>query len=99
MNQIGGVGIAWYRREDYDRVRAISDDAHTFPDTFDDWEKRAEEGRKEMLKHGYVVIKAYIDPDTFPAWCRAHGHKVDSKARMAFASAESHRVTSNVHKG
>lgn len=31
MNRIGGVGIAWYRKEDYERVRAISNDAHTFP--------------------------------------------------------------------
>lgn len=66
MNRIGGVGIAWYRKEDYERVRAISNDAHTFPDTFEDWEKRAEERREEILKLGHVVIKAYIDPDTFP---------------------------------
>jgi len=98
MNRIGGVGIAWYRKEDYERVRAISDDVHTFPDTFEDWEKRAEERREEMLKLGHVVIKAYIDPDTFPTWCRANRYKVDSKGRMVFASAEAHRVTSHVHK-
>lgn len=48
MNRIGGVGIAWYRKRDYERVRAISNDAHTFPDTFEDWEKRAEERRKKF---------------------------------------------------
>src|SRR5262249_9714136 len=31
----------WYRREDYDRIRAIMDDGPLMPPTFDEWEATA----------------------------------------------------------
>jgi hypothetical protein len=32
---------AWFRREDYQRVRQIMDDSDKFPVDFDAWERRA----------------------------------------------------------
>jgi len=34
---------AWYRREDYDRIRSIMDDGAKFPPTFDEWEETTKE--------------------------------------------------------
>jgi hypothetical protein len=38
-----------------------------------------------MTGEGFLLVKAYIDPDTFPEWCRSHGMEMDAKARVNFA--------------
>ena len=80
------VGIAWYRREDYDHLKAASKDGWKLPDTFDDWLETAQLAYGTLTGQGLTVVRAYIDPDTFPAWCRDHGFEMDTEARMAFGS-------------
>jgi hypothetical protein len=38
---------AWFRREDYQRIRQIMDDSDKFPADFDAWEQRAKGQVKE----------------------------------------------------
>lgn len=80
------VGMSWYRPEDYKAIQRIMVDPHTLFDTYEEWLTSAEKGEQSMRLQGYVVVRAYIDPLTFPDWCRANGHKVDAKGRMAYAN-------------
>ena len=80
------MGIAWYKEEDYERLLEIFEDSHKLPPTFDKWLQSAEKGFSNFRARGYRVIKVYIDPDTFPVWCRSTGHKIDAKARIDFAN-------------
>jgi uncharacterized membrane protein len=86
LRKVRAAGISWYRREDYPRILEIMEDAHVLPDTFDDWRKKAGGQESEWKSRGVVIVRAIIDPDTFPAWCRKEGLNVDAKARTAFAS-------------
>jgi len=43
------------------------------PSKWEDWLKAAEKMEKEVLQAGNVVERIYIDPNTFPDWCRANG--------------------------
>lgn len=95
---LAGIGAAWYRREDYEQIKLVMEDAHLLPPSFDEWEQKAENGRKQLIAQGHIVIKAYIDPKTFPAWCRGRGLKVNAQARMDFAALEARRITSNIQK-
>jgi hypothetical protein len=98
MNQsVQAVGIAWYQEADYDRCKALFADGPNFPLSFLQWQDQAEQIRKRCVRNGQIVVKTYIDPDTFPAWCAANGKNVDASGRTAFASAEAYRVTKERH--
>lgn len=81
------IGIAWYRESDYPRILEIMEDADRLPETFAEWEKAARNGEREGQAKGLTVVRAIIDPQTFPAWCRARGLNVNANGRMAFANA------------
>jgi len=79
------VGVAWYRREDYARLRAMMLDVDNFPPAWDKWFYRAEKVVREIQKHGMVAERIYIDPDSFPDWCAARGLELNGDARSQFA--------------
>jgi hypothetical protein len=83
--------MAWYRREDYDRLLSIFEDADKLPANYDKWLASAEKGLKHLKGQGIFTVKVIIDPDQFPGWCAANGHNVDAKARIRFASIEAAR--------
>lgn len=80
------IGMAWYRAEDYDAILRIMSDSHQFPDRFDVWLAKAEAFEKDGASHGYVVVRAVIDPKTFPNWCKSCNLNVDAEARTYFAN-------------
>lgn len=86
LNVAAAVGMPWYRREDYPRIRAIMADADRLPVGFDEWEKKAEAFERDVKRGGKIVVRAIVDPDTFPAWCRERSLNVDTKGRSMFAS-------------
>lgn len=83
---VRAVGIAWYRREDYERIRAIMDDRDKLPATFDEWLQAAEELERNLERAGHIVERVYIDPDAFAEWCRLRRLDIDSQARMRFSN-------------
>lgn len=83
-NSPGVVGLAWFRREDYPRLLTIFEDAHEMHDTWEEWEKAAKMVEERFKAEGYVVERVYIDPDTFPDWCRKAGVGIVASARSRF---------------
>jgi len=81
------VGIAWFRKEDYPAILKISEDADKFARTWDEWIKRAEKAEKRLQNEGHMVERVYIDPDTFPDWCRKEGLSIGTNARNKFAAS------------
>jgi hypothetical protein len=81
------TGIAWYRREDYERLKEMFPDGDTLAYTYDDWLKTAQDLYDRLTKAGDIPVKAEIDPETFPEWCRARGMEMDGKARVAYGVA------------
>lgn len=81
-----GVGIPWYRRDDYPRILEIMADSHVLSPTYDEWEKRAHIAERDVIASGRTPYRAYIDPDKFRAWCVMRGRDVDGSSRIKFAS-------------
>ena len=90
------LAMVWYREADFDQLMAMFIDRAKLHRTFLQWQDDAEQGRKSLVRKGHVVVKAHIDPATFPAWCAAHGHKLDAGGRNAFANAEAYRVATEM---
>ncbi len=84
--RVSVVGIAWYKREDYEKLLGIFVDNEKLASTYDEWLKDAERVVDQLRRDGHAFQKVYIDPDTFPAWCAARGMNIDAEARTLFAS-------------
>ena len=80
------AGIAWYRQQDYAKIRKIMADPRNFPETYKQWLKCAKKASDKLIAEGYTVEKAYIDPATFLGWCNIRSLDVDAKARARFAN-------------
>jgi len=92
--QVAATGIPWYRRADWSWIVAVMDDADRLPASYDAWLAKAEQVIQNVEREGGIAVKAHLDPDAFPAWCRERGLNVDARARMQYASwvaAEAHR--------
>lgn len=77
--------MVWYRQEDWETLRTLFTDTHLLPKTYDDWLNRAEEMKTRVQAGGDIVLKVFIDPETFPAWCKQKGLAMDAEARSQLA--------------
>jgi hypothetical protein len=77
--------MVWYREEDWDTLKTLFADAHLLPKTYADWLARAEDMKARVQADGDIVIKVFIDPETFPAWCTKKGLPMDAEARSQLA--------------
>ncbi|SDP14817.1 hypothetical protein [Desulforhopalus singaporensis] len=77
--------MVWYRQEHYLELRKIFADGDQLPVTFDQWLSRAEKKKEEVESIGDQVIKVYIDPETFPQWCREKNIPMDADSRSRLA--------------
>ena len=77
----GFLAFAWYRREDYPRIREMMEDGHLLPTSYDKWLKGAEKGFQSMKDRGFITIKAEIEPGAFLDWCKGKGLHLNADAR------------------
>ena len=77
--------MVWYKKEDWDTLMDLFTDSHLLPPSYENWLSRAEEMKTQAEASGDVVIKVYIDPETFPAWCKDQGKAMDSESRAELA--------------
>ena len=82
------IGIAWYNRNDYPELRGVMEDAHVLPLSYESWLRIAVGIVKLEQAKGSRIVKAMIDPETFVAWCRATGQRIDAAARTRYVNLE-----------
>ena len=78
------IGVAWYRREQWERLLEISSDREELEDTYDEWLAMAERRMKELARHGYMLRKVDIDVEELVSWCNSQNRPVDGTARTEF---------------
>lgn len=79
------VGIPWYSRADYPRIRRLMVDGNELPRTYDEWLAQTEVACQRYQRRGVRVVPADVKAKYFAAWCRAEGLKLDADSCMAFA--------------
>jgi hypothetical protein len=86
MPKMRALGVAWFRREDYQRIREISDDQMIA--SFDEFETKMTKRLAQIEAPGTIIEKVIVDPDELLAFARKNfGGKIDTKTRSAFAAA------------
>jgi hypothetical protein len=84
--KIGVVGVPWYRKADYVRLRALFADSARLHGTYAGWLAAARTTEAHLVGQGHRVIRVEIEPEAFVAWCSAHDVVPDAKARMRYAN-------------
>jgi hypothetical protein len=83
--KLRAIGVAWFRTEDYQRIREISDD-EMIP-TFGEWEAKMAKFLASREAPGVILEKVIVDPDELLTYARQHhGGKIDTKVRSAYAA-------------
>src|SRR5579872_4151938 len=85
-NAIMQVGLAWYSREDWERLREIADDREKLDDAYEDWEHQALKVIRDLEAVGRRVRKVPINIDALIAWCAERKCRVDSATRSEYVS-------------
>ncbi|HEV2560128.1 MAG TPA: hypothetical protein VGU45_16015 [Microvirga sp.] len=78
------IGVPWYTRESYPRIRAMMNDDGTLAPTYDAWRMAAENNEGEARRVGIEVVRVPLEPEVFAAWCEEQGRPLDRAGRVAF---------------
>jgi hypothetical protein len=80
------IGLPWYSREDYPRIRDMMIDRHNLAPTYDAWLAAAENNESVGRQTGLQITRIMIEPDAFAKWCMEKGLEPDSTARMTYVA-------------
>jgi len=80
------LGVAWYRREQWNRLLEISSDRDQLEDTHEEWEPSAEKRFEELSRPGFPIRKVDIDVEELLSWCGSQDRPVDGEARAEFTA-------------
>jgi hypothetical protein len=84
--KISVVGMPWYRKADYARLRASFADGARLHQTYAEWSAAARATEAHLAAQGHRVVRVEIEPEEFVAWCSALNVVPDSEARMRYAN-------------
>lgn len=90
--QVKIIGMAWYKPENFVRLREMFEDGHKLHRTYEAWFSAAETGRKKFEAEGVRIVCVDIDPDQFPEWCKINGMKLNAEGRNRYASLIAYKV-------
>lgn len=85
------VGVAWYSRDEWPRIRAIAADPETLEASYDDWLKVFNESRDALRQAGIVAEDVPVIADELRQWCVAEGRSIDGEARASYAAEQLRR--------
>jgi hypothetical protein len=79
------VGVAWYRREQWPMLRAMSADADDLEETYDEWVAATSRQIRDLESRGIRVRKIDVDVGTLTRWCQAERRVLNAEARAEYA--------------
>src|SRR5258705_12362524 len=79
------TGVAWYRPEQWQRLREGSEDIDNLEETYDAWLQTAERTIRG-IPSDVVVEKIDVDVEEVLAWCNVMGLSMNAASRARFVS-------------
>src|ERR1700730_11973354 len=80
------TGVAWYRPEQWQRLREVSEDVDNLEETYEAWLKTAERMIADGIPGDVRVEKIDVDVEEVLAWCNVHGLPMNASSRSRFVS-------------
>lgn len=79
------VAMAWYRREQWPLLRAISADADKLEPDYQEWLTFALGQIRDLESKGIRVQKIHVEVGALSRWCESEGRALDGEARAEYA--------------
>ena len=80
------IALAWYRAEDWERLRRLCPDWDKMQDSYEEWRADATDTERKMKRYGYTVIRFVVDPDELAGWCAIRGLTPTSDIRAKYVA-------------
>jgi len=85
-NAMMELGLAWYSRQNWERLREIADDRDKLDDAYEDWERQALKMIHDLEAVGRRIRKVPINIEALIAWCAERKCRIDMAARSEYVS-------------
>jgi hypothetical protein len=79
-------GFAWFRPEQWSRLRQVSADREELEETLAEWESRAEETLGSLQAQGMNIERVIVDVEEVLAGCKHRGLPFDANARSHYVA-------------
>ncbi len=89
------IGIVWYTKAEWEKMKKISVDSERLEDSFREWEEMAVKTLTDMKATGINGTKVFIKTEEFLIWCKIHSLPVDASSRSKYVSEIMSRRNSN----
>ena len=80
------IAIAWYKKEEYDKLLKVIIDKGSMPSNYNDWFEIATATIEDLKNQGFDVKKIVVDVDELIEWCRVMKKENTAKNRALFVS-------------
>ena len=80
------LGMAWYRKEQWDRLLAVSADRQELGGTFEEWSLEAEKNLAKWRAEGTAIEKVDVDVEELVGWCKSRRLPIDERVRARFVA-------------
>jgi hypothetical protein len=98
LNARLAIGVAWYRPEDWERLRQLCPDREQMHHRYEDWQTEAKRAERAMKHDGYTVLRVVIDPDELAGWCAIRGLTPTPDVRAQYVSERARQETLRTRK-
>lgn len=80
------AAAAWYKPNQWQRLREISEDRDQLEENHGEWQVLAEKALEDFAARGLSVTKVTVDTEELLRWCNERGLKVNGESRSQYAS-------------
>ena len=78
------MGVSWYRADQWERLREISEDKETFAISYEASLVESEKKIQDLEAQGMRPIKVEVDVEALLTWCTTQGLPVTPETRTKF---------------
>ena len=78
------LGIAWYRSEQWEELKAYCEDRETMEHSYDDWKRESTKALHDLQSAGEHAQAVDFDLTEFKKWCAAHKKRPNASSRSEF---------------
>ena len=87
---VEGIGIPWFRPDDYSWLMQSVGAESTFPSSYGEWRLNADALEQQLKsQRKMVVLRVIIEREGFSRWCKAMGVPLSEWSVGAFAAETS----------
>ena len=80
------LAVAWYKPEQWRKLREISADSGRLEETYGEWQIHAEKAMKDFAARGVFPEKVVVDVEALLTWCNERGLPVNGESRSQYAA-------------